>query len=108
VQNKYSSSPCACLARDLAHVLHTTLRERRVLSSFDLSVDALVVTAALFSKNVAICMNCHSNPVNVAFWWGSTFCSLEGVVKTALSGVLHGAGLVLRGPCASLARNLFR
>jgi hypothetical protein len=34
----------------LAHVLRATLRERRVFSSFDLSVDPLVVTAVSSSK----------------------------------------------------------
>jgi hypothetical protein len=39
--------------------------------------------------------------------WGSTL-SPHGVVKIALSGVLRGAGLVLRGPRASLVRNIGR
>jgi hypothetical protein len=77
VQSKYLSSPCACLARDLAHDMHPTLPERRVFSSFDLSIDALVVTSALYLKHVTLYKFFNLHPINSGFGWGSTLYFLK-------------------------------
>jgi hypothetical protein len=94
----------------------TTLSERQVFPSFDLSVDALVVTVAISLKNTTICMICHKLPNNYASGWGSTLHLLNASCKlhareSWIAGQLEVGSLdhvwAIFGPCVDHVWTVF-
>jgi hypothetical protein len=72
-----STSTILCRNNSSSHCARSSFDHFQVFSSFDVSVAALVVTAAFSSKTTAIFMNFYKSPMNLAFGWGSTLYPLK-------------------------------